>query len=164
MKSLLLVLYSIYYVAVLIAKINGICTEPGTKSIFCCTWWSRDKHGDCLRYTRHHLFVVPPHFKILNHTLLSLAEGASCCFPSLGFQAFLPFDLKELLLAGGSAMLPLYNDLEIANGLTLLQHELQLVKHILFQYNNYHCFELLVFFFCSMITLTYSFKLLVCYI
>lgn len=61
------------------------------------------------------MFVVPPHFKILNHTLLSLAEGASCCFPSLGFQAFLPFDLKELLLAGGSAMLPLYNDLEIAN-------------------------------------------------
>lgn len=59
----------------------------------------------------------------------------------------LPFDLKELLLAGGSAMLPLYNDLEIANGLTLLQHELQLVKHILFQYNNYHSYELLVFIF-----------------
>ena len=143
MKSLLLVLFSIYHVAVLIAKTNDICTEQGTKSIFCCTWWSRDKHGDCLRYTRHHLFVVPPHFKILNHTLLSLAEGASCCFPSLGFQAFLPFDLKELLLAGGSAMLPLYNDLEIANDLTLLQ----LVKHILFQYNNYHSYEVLVFIF-----------------
>jgi len=70
----------------------------------------------------------------VNHTLLSLAEGASCCFPSLGFQAF-PFDLKEPLMACG---------------LTLLQHELQHVKKYFIFYlifiiilNCYFCYIVL---------------------
>lgn len=118
----------------------------GQKSIFCCTWCSRDEHGHCLWHGRDSVFLLLHSFQFFKpHTPFLGCEGASCCFPSLGFHA-------SVLWLGGTIptqwqwrVLSLYNDLERRHIIATTWRNHKLFLNNLFPYNSNHCFELLLF-------------------